>query len=218
MKRGLALLLVLFMSARLCAQDIISIVTEGITKVIRAVDLEIQRMQTKTIILQEAQKEVENAMSGLRLGEIQDWTEQLKDLYAGYFQELWQVKDVLSGYHRVKEAIQRQEQILAGCQRGMSLFRQNAHFSIGELDQISSVYGGILAESVKNLEALTKAIQAFTFQMSDRDRMAMIDEAAGNIDRSYRDMQSYTNQTELISLQRASDENDYITLKKLYGL
>jgi len=218
MKRVLMLLIGLFFAGRGSTQPIVSIITEGITKVIRAVDLEIQRMQTKTIILQEAQKEVENAMSALRLGEIQDWTEQLKDLYAGYFQELWQVKDILSGYHRVKEAIQRQEQILAGCQRAMSLFRQDAHFGVGELNQISSVYSGILAESVKNLEALTEAIQAFTFRMSDQDRMAMIDEAAGNIDRSYRDMQSYTNQTELISLQRASDENDYITLKKLYGL
>ncbi|HEV2478073.1 MAG TPA: conjugal transfer protein TraI [Puia sp.] len=206
------------MADRASAQPVVSIITEGITKVIRAVDLEIQRMQTKTIVLQEAQKELENAMSKLRLGEIQDWVEQQKDLYAGYFQELWQVKDVLSGYHRVSETIQREEQILAGCRQGVKVFQQSGHFNASELSLIASVYGGMLSESAKNLDVLLKAIQPYAFQITDQQRLAMIDEAAQNMDRTYRDMQVYTNENQLISLQRASDENDYNTLKKLYGL
>lgn len=200
------------------AQPVVSIITEGITKVIRAVDLEVQRMQTKTILLQDAQKELENAMSALRLGEIQDWVEQQKELYAGYFAELWQVKDVLSGYHRVREAIQREEQILAGCHQAEKLFQQSGHFSAGELSLMASVYSGMLSESAKNLDMLLKAIQPYAFQITDQQRMAMIDEAAENMDRTYRDMQVYTNENQLIALRRSSDENDYNTLKKLYGL
>jgi hypothetical protein len=218
MRRVLVFLAGLLVTSQGFSQPVISIITGAVSKVIRAVDLEVQRAQTKTIVLQEAQKELENAMSELRLGEIQDWEEQQKDLYANYFQELWQVKDVLSGYHRVSEAIQRQEQILAGCQRGATLFRQSRHFSEGELGLIASVYGGMLSESAKNLDQLLKAIQAYDFQLTDQQRMTLIDEAARNMDRTYRDMQVYTNQNELIALQRASDENDYITLKNLYGL
>src|SRR5450631_3079284 len=53
-----------------CAQDPITIIKEGVTKVIKAVDLQVQRIQTATIGLQEVQKEVENTMSALRLDEI----------------------------------------------------------------------------------------------------------------------------------------------------
>lgn len=204
--------------ARGTAQPVVSIITEGITKVIRAVDLEVQRMQTKTIVLQEVQKELENAMSELRLGEIQDWIEQQKDLYAGYFQELWEVKSVLTGYHRVSETIQREEQILAGCRQAVKLFRQSGHFSSTELNLIVNVYGGMLSESAKNLDVLLKAIQPNAFELTDQQRIVLIDEAAKNMDRTYGDMQVYTNENQLIALQRASDENDYNTLKKLYGL
>ncbi len=217
---GLALVMTVVMGPadRAAAQPVVSIITKGITKVIRAVDLEVQRMQTKTIVLQEAQKELENAMSELRLGEIQDWVEQQKDLYAEYFQELWEVKGVLSGYHRVSETIQREEQILAGCQQAVKLFRQSGHFSSTELGLIVRVYGGMLSESAKNLDVLLKAIQPYAFQLTDQQRLVMIDAAAHDMDRTYRDMQVYTNENQLIALQRASDENDYNTLKKMYGL
>lgn len=218
MKKGSVLLLLVFGVSHVNAQDIVGIIAEGVTKVIRAVDLKIQRIQTQTIVLQEAQKELENTMTALRLGEIHDWVEQQKDLYAGYFQELWQVKDVLSGYHKVSEMVQEQERLLAAYRRGIGLFRQDSHFSAGELGQIDLVFSSILTESMKNLQVLSQVIQPFTLQMTDQERMEMIDQAAAAMDRNYRDMQVFINQNELISLQRARDENDFITLKKLYGL
>jgi hypothetical protein len=205
-------------AGRVEAQGFLSVITEGITKVIRAVDLEVQRIQTKTIVLQEAQKEAENAMSALRLGEIRDWVKQQKDLYGEYFHELGEVKNVLSAYHQVSGMIQRQEQILGAYERGLALFRQDRHFSAAELDQITAVFAGILTQSANNLALLTKVLQSFSLQATDQERMAMIDDAAAAMDRNYRDIQVYTNENELMSLQRAYDENDYLTLKNLYGL
>lgn len=216
--RTVIVLIGVLSTGRVEAQGFLSVITEGISKVIRAVDLEVQRIQTKTIVLQEAQKEAENAMSAMRLGEIRGWVEQQKDLYGEYFHELGEVKNVLSAYHQVSGMIQRQEQILAAYQRGLALFRQDRHFSAAELDQITLVFEGILTQSANNLARLTSVIQSFTLQATDQERMAMIDEAATAMDRNYRDIQVYTNQNELISLQRAYDENDYLTLKNLYGL
>lgn len=215
---GMVVLGLVVIAHRAMAQPVVSIITEGITKIIRAADLEVQRMQTRTIVLQEAQKELENAMSELRLGEIRDWIEQQKDLYAGYFKELWEVKNVLSGYHRVSETIQREEQILAGCQQAVRQFRQSGHFNANELGLIVSVYGGMVSESAKNLDVLLKAVEPDAFELTDQQRMAMIDSAARDMDGTFRDMQVYTNENQLIALQHAGDENDYNTLKKLYGL
>ncbi|MCH5684244.1 hypothetical protein LWM68_08205 [Niabella sp. W65] len=54
--------------------------TEAVKKALRAADLAIQRLQNKTIGLQNAQKEVENTMSKLKLREISDWAEKQRGL------------------------------------------------------------------------------------------------------------------------------------------
>ena len=71
---------------------ILEIIKAGVKKVIIAVDLKIQRLQNKTIWLQNAQKVLENAMSELKLAEIGDWVQKQKTLYADYFDELWKSK------------------------------------------------------------------------------------------------------------------------------
>ena len=200
------------------AQDITSIIGEGITKVIRAVDLQVQRFQTQTIGLQEAQKTLENVMAATELDDIRDWVQRQKDLYGEYFAELQQVKTVITGYHKIKDAIQRQETILQLYQQGLARFRQDGHFTAIELAHIESVFTTLLNESEQNLDQLLKATTALTFQMTDQQRLATVDRAADGIDRNYRDIQTFTQQNQLLSLQRAQDENDYQTLLKLYGL
>mgnify|MGYP004106733677 CR=1 FL=1 len=62
---------------------ILEIIKAGIKKVIKAVDLKIQRLQNKTIWLQNAQKTLENTLSKLKLDEISEWTEKQKEQYTG---------------------------------------------------------------------------------------------------------------------------------------
>src|SRR5688500_16112850 len=88
--------------------EVAQAIAEGIKKVIRAIDLKIQRWQNETIWLQNAQKTIENAMSKLRLDEISDWVERQRKLYDDYFEELWKVKTVITYYHRVKDIIDKQ--------------------------------------------------------------------------------------------------------------
>src|SRR6187549_2080132 len=87
---------------------VLEIIKEGITKVIVAVDLQIQRLQNETIWLQNAQKVLENKFSELRLTEISDWVEKQRAQYASYFDELWRIKTSLTYYQRVKDIIQKQ--------------------------------------------------------------------------------------------------------------
>src|SRR5258705_13667901 len=76
--------------------DIFSIIKAGVKKAIVAIDLKIQRLQNKTIWLQNAEKILENKMSELKLTEISDWVNKQRDLYANYFDELWKVKNVVA--------------------------------------------------------------------------------------------------------------------------
>ena len=83
----IALLICVHSNAQLA---IIDIIKEGIKKVIVAVDLKVQRLQNKTIWLQQAQKTLENTLSKVKLTEIGDWVERQRKLYADYFEELRQ--------------------------------------------------------------------------------------------------------------------------------
>lgn len=95
------------------AQDpITEIIKAAVVKVIKAVDLKIQRLQNKTIWLQNAQKTLENTMSKLKLDEITNWVEKQKQLYKDYYEELQKVKAIISYYKRIKEITEKQVRLV----------------------------------------------------------------------------------------------------------
>jgi hypothetical protein len=197
---------------------ILEIIQQGITKVIVAVDLKIQRLQNETIWLQNAQKVLENKFSELKLAEISDWIEKQRTQYANYFDELWRIKAVLSYYQRVKDIIAKQLQLVKEYKAAWALFKQDKNFTGDELDHMQKVYQGIMNESIKNLDQLSLVINAFVTQMSDAKRMEIINEVDSKLDENLGDLREFNNQNKLTSLQRASEKGDIETVKKLYGL
>lgn len=201
------------------AQDpILDVIKAGIKKAIIAVDLKIQRLQTKTIWLQNAQKVIENAMSELKLGQITDWVQKQKDLYQEYFAELWKVKDVLSYYHRIKEITQQEISLVKQYHSAWNGVRQDGHFTTDELLYIGQVYTGILSESVKNLDQIALVINSFTTQMTDARRLDIINKAADVMQQNYDDLLQFNSQNIRVSLQRSRDEHDIDVVKQLYGI
>jgi hypothetical protein len=197
---------------------VLEIIKEGITKVIVAVDLKIQRLQNKTIWLQNAQKTLENTMSKLRLDEIGDWVEKQRKLYADYFDELHRVKTVLTYYQRVRDIIEQQIQIVNEYKAAWTLFKQDKHFTADELDYMFSVYTGMMDESGKNVDQLFLVINAFVTEMSDAKRLEIINTVANNVEQNLMDLKEFNEQNKMISLQRANEQGDIDYVKKLYGL
>ena len=201
------------------AQDPITlIIKQAIKKVIIAVDLKIQRLQTKTIWLQNEQKVVENTMSKLKLGQITDWVQKQKDLYQNYFAELWEVKDVLSDYHRIKEITQQEIALVKDYHQAWNGVQQDGHFTPDEVLYIGQVYTGIIDASLKNLDQIALVINSFNTQMTDAKRMEIINRAADAMQTNLNDLRSFNSQNILLSLQRSKDENDVAVVKKMYGL
>lgn len=197
---------------------IAEIIKAAVKKVIKAVDLKVQRLQNKTIWLQNAQKTLENKMSELRLTEIGDWVEKQRTLYAKYFDELWKVKAALAYYQRVKDIIEKQVQLVGEYKGAWPLFKQDKNFTPDELDYIGEVYNGILEESIKNLDQLYLVINAFATQMSDAKRMEIINAVDDKLNENLGDLREFNNQNKMVSLQRASEKGEIETVKRLYGL
>ncbi|MBE7170408.1 MAG: conjugal transfer protein TraI [Williamsia sp.] len=201
------------------AQDpIMEIIKQAVIKVIKAVDLKIQRLQNKTIWLQNAQKTLENKMSQLKLDEIKDWVEKQRKLYDDYFQELRQVKTVLAYYQRVKDIVQRQVQIVAEYKGAWALFRQDKNFTKEELDYMFNIYAGMMEESGKNVDQLFLVVNAFITQMTDAKRLEIINTVADNMEQQYVDIKDFNNQNKMISLQRAVAKGEIEYVRRLYGL
>jgi hypothetical protein len=197
---------------------IMEIIKQAITKVIVAVDLKIQRLQNKTIWLQNAQKVLENKMSELKLTEISDWVEKQRAQYANYFDELWRIKTALAYYQRIKDIIEKQLQLVNEYKGAWALFKQDKNFTADEMDYMQEVYNGMMDESIKNLDQLSLVINAFVTQMSDAKRMEIINEVDNKLDENLNDLREFNNQNKMISLHRASEKGKIETVKKLYGL
>lgn len=197
---------------------IAEIIKQGIKKVIIAVDLKVQRLQNKTIWLQNAQKELENVLSKTKLNDISGWVKKQKDLYGDYFDELWKVKNAITLYHRVKEIGEKQVAMVNSYKQAYRLFRQDSHFTPDELDYMGKVYSGMIDESLKNVDQLFLVVNAMTTQMSDAERIDIINAAGDAIDKTYNDMQTFNNESKLLSLHRSKDAGEIAVVKALYGL
>lgn len=197
---------------------IVQLVTDAIKKVIKAIDLNVQRLQNQTVNLQNLQKEIENRMSKLKLDQINDWAQKQRQLYQDYYKELQKVKSTIAYYHKVKDISEKQLKILQEYRRAWNLFRQDKHFSNEELQYMQSVYDGILDQSAQNIDELAMIITEFKTSMTDAERLSLIDAASEMINKNYYDLVRFNQQNSLLSLQRAKSERDINTTKAIYNL
>lgn len=189
-----------------------------VTKVIKAIDLKVQRMQNKTIWLQNAQKVIENQMSKTRLTEISGWTEQQRQLYSSYYTELGNIKATISKYQRIKDITSKQAALVIEYKKAWGLFRQDSHFNPQELSYMQRVYTGILDASVKNLDEIMLVVSPAKTQMTDEQRLELINKASDHLDENYNDLHQFNNQGIQLSLQRSKDLSDTQSIKRLYGI
>lgn len=216
---GIALLISLAPLQQVEAQiPIYDIIKAAVKKVIKAVDLKIQRLQNKTIWLQNAQKALENQMSKLKLKEIGDWANKQKELYAKYFDELSKVKNAIGTYQTVKDIISKQVQIVKEYSTAFNLSKKDKNFTPQEIDYMQQVYTGILDESLKSIEQVQMVITAFTTQMTDAKRLVIVHSASDNIEQNLTDLRQFNQQSIRVSLQRSKERNDIDVVKKLYGI
>ena len=194
------------------------VVKAALKKVIKAIDLQVQRLQNKTIALQNAQKVLENKLSQLKLDEIGSWVKKQKDLYQNYYNELWKVKSTIAYYKRIRDIIEAQKDLADEYKHAYALTRQDKNFTPEELDYIYSVYSGIIGESIKNVDQILLVINSFSLQMPDAERLNFLNRCADNLEQQISDLRAFTSQNISVSMQRAKDQQELETIKSLYGL
>lgn len=197
---------------------IVKIIKEAVKKVIKAVDLMIQRLQNKTIWLQNAQKVLENKLSQLKLTEIAEWTEKHRQLYKQYYDELWQIKNALAAYQRIRQVVDKQIRIVNEYKRAWALVSKDKNFTESEIDFMYRVYKGILGESVRNIDQLMLVVNSFKTQMTDAQRLAIITQVGNRVEQNLVDLLEFNMNTYQLSLNRAKTQYEITRVKRLYGI
>ncbi len=197
---------------------VLEVIKAGVKKVIKAVDLKVQRLQNQTIWLQNAQKVLENQLSKLKLTEISDWTEKQKNLYSEYYEELWKIKSAIAYYKRIKDLTLKQVAIVDEYKWAWGLFNKDKHFRPEELEQMEKVYKGILDESIKNLDMIILVVNSFKTQMTDAKRLELINDAVNKMDGNYSDLKRYNQENIQLSIQRSRSLDETAKLKEIYGI
>ncbi|MET6999421.1 conjugal transfer protein TraI [Chitinophaga defluvii] len=190
----------------------------AVKKVIKAMDLAIQRLQNQTIKLQNAQKAIENAMAKLKLKEISEWSEKQRKIFQTYYDELWRVRAAITYYRRIREITNKQFQLVQEYKDAFKLFQQDKFFTPEQLLYIYDVYSGILEESVKNLDEIVLVINSFKTQMSDASRLEIINGASDRIEENLSHLRRFTDENIMMRIDKARDQQEILSLKAYYGI
>lgn len=195
-----------------------AVIQAGVKKVIRAVDLKVQRLQNKTLALQNSQQLLENQLNQLNLTEIASWVAKQRDLYQKYYASLWEVKTIISYAHQVRRIADMETAIAQAYARGWGQASVDPHFTPKERQYMHAVYSGILDQAATQADELVGVVTAFTSEMNDADRLREINRVATAVQREYDDIRRFNTQNAFVSLARARSQGDAESIRKLYGL
>jgi hypothetical protein len=178
--------------------------------------LDIQKLSTLKGIL----KDLKEGYTVLEKGysEIRDISKGSFNLHKAFLDALLTVNPMVKEYKRVADIIQLQESLVSGYQTAWARFRQDGHFSPDEVAMIGTIYSRLLDGSVKNLANLLTVLTDGTIRASDAERIKQIDAIYGSMRAQSDFMDRFTNQTEMLSLQRDKDKDDQDEAKSLYGI
>jgi hypothetical protein len=166
--------------------------------------------------LQVAEKGYHIVEQGLQtIGEIKNGE---LNLHSAFYSSLQAVSPTVANMAEVAEIIDLEASMLSQFSCKLSGYRGSTWLQPAEVNYINQLYTGIVNNGVELLAALTSLTTGGELSMSDGERMSRIQELDRDTKRQYRLVQTFTNQTDLLTVQRQQEGNDISTLKGIYGI
>ena len=178
--------------------------------------LNIEKLSQFKLILTDLKKGYEVVSKGYST--IRNISEGNFNLHQSFLDGLMQVSPAVKNYSRVKNIIDYQISLVKQYKASIQVFRNNHHFSAGELDYISKVYSHLFELSLQDLEELTAVLTANKLRMSDDERIKAIDHLFYDMQDKVSFVRHFNNSTSVLSLQRIKEHNDGSVVGSLYGI
>ena len=134
-----------------------------------------------------------------------------------YYDALKKVNNLVKDGIKVKNTILMVGEISEMYVTSFQLMLQDENFTAEELSAIAFGYTKLLEESNNVLNEMKDVVNITTLQMTDKERMDVVDRCYNTM-RRYRNMVSYyTNKNISVSYLRARKKNDVSRVMSLYG-
>ncbi|WP_462267707.1 TerB family tellurite resistance protein [Mucilaginibacter sp.] len=138
------------------------------------------------------------------------------NLHQVFLDGLLTVNPNVKKYRRVADIIEVESSILSEYKKAWKRSNSSGSFSLTELNYISSVYGNLTSQALRNLNDLITVLTASQLRMSDDERLREIDRIYTDISDKLIFLRSFNRQTDMMRLQRSKELSDTQTLQKLY--
>ena len=149
---------------------------------------------------------------------IKDISEGNFSLHEAFLDRLLQVSPAVRTYHKVVAIISLQLKMVSEYKAAFNRFKQSGTFTAGEIDCMRSVYRNLFDQSVKNLQTLAMVVTSGILRMSDDERLQQIDALHEAMVSKLGFLRQFNNQTAVLALQRARDQQDINSSKGIFGL
>lgn len=140
------------------------------------------------------------------------------NLHKTFLDGLMQVSPAVKKYKRIADIISYQLRIAKEYKLAYNRFKEEKQFTIEEVDYLGKVYSNLFNESLKNLDELAMVITSGKLRMSDDERLQAIDKIYSSVEEQYSFLKEFTNNSNLLSLQRKSEKAEIEMSRRLYGL
>lgn len=178
--------------------------------------LDVQKLSQLKQMLVDLKKGYEIVYKGYST--IKDISEGNFNLHQVFLDGLLQVSPAVRNYKKVADIISLQLKIVSEYKSAFRHFKDGGKFTQGEIEYMGKVYSNLFDQSVKNLETLTMIITSGMLRMSDDERLKQIDVLYEDVVDKLGFLRHFNNQSSILALQRAKDENEIQLSKKLFGL
>lgn len=140
------------------------------------------------------------------------------NLHSVFFSSLKAVNPKVGSMAEVAEIIALEISTISQFSHKVSGYRQSAGLQPAEVSYIESVYSTVVSNGLELISALTNLITDGQLTMTDGERISRIQAMDKDMQQQYRMVQAFTNQTDLLLVQRSQEGNDIGTIKAIYGL
>lgn len=140
------------------------------------------------------------------------------NLHKAFLDGLLAVSPAVRSYQRASEIVNLQTSLLTKYRAGWGYFQHLGVFHPEEMVLISQVYGGLLQDSLKDLDDLSDVLTDGTIRASDAERMRQIDVIYERLSARVAFIDEFNNSTVLLAGQREGVYAEGQTVQHLYGI
>lgn len=140
------------------------------------------------------------------------------NLHKTFLDGLMQVSPAVKKYKRIADIISYQLRIAKEYKLAFNRFKEEKQFTAEEIDYLGKVYSNLFSESLKSLDELSMVITSGKLRMSDDERLQAIDKIYLVVEEQYSFLKEFTNNSNLLSLQRKTERAEIEMSRRLYGL